>query len=161
MAEWKLFSDIPEYATPEWYASRERATHLEQPGHRERLVLAADMVKNAVGILDGIHTVVDLGAGDGGLLSLIQHLPIECWGYDLMPSNIEGAREREVDVRLFDVIGNLDRWIWDANLVVMTEFLEHLVYPHEVLRVVAQHSKAVVASSPYLESMDQHYEYHL
>ncbi len=158
MTEYRLFPEdtIPEYTTSEWYAGRERAPHLEQPGHRERLLLAIDMVKEAICTL-GVISVIDLGAGDGGLLSVIQPLGVPCWGHDLQQTNVDGARERGVDVRLGDAISGDIEW---ADLAVITECLEHLIDPHQAVRRIAEHSRVIVASSPDHETDVAHYEFH-
>lgn len=157
--EWRLFPEgtIPEYTTPEWYAGRETAPHLEQPGHRERLLTTAEIVMS-------FHpkTVVDLGAGDGGLLSLIQSQGVRCWGYDLQQTNVDVAtQQRGVDVRLFDVVNNVDQLERNDDVMVCTEMLEHLVDPHSFVRALAEKAMGViVASSPWHENPDNHYEYH-
>lgn len=152
MAEYRLFPEgtIPEYTQPAWYAKRERAPHLEQGAHQGRLHLTAAMIRAAQPA-----TVVDLGAGDGGLLSLIRDIP--SWGYDLQPSNLDGAWDRGVDVRYGDVVtGNID---W-AELAVATEMLEHLVDPHGFVKRIAEHAKWIVASSPWTETDQSFYAYH-
>ncbi len=155
--EARLFPEntIPEYTTPEWYLSREHAPHLEQEGHRQRLIKSASFVAQAVlGHKDA--TVVDLGAGDGGLLSLLSE-SIKAWGYDLMPENIEVAKRRGVDVRLANVLEDEIEW---GTIAVATEILEHLVNPHDFVCEIAKHSKYIVASSPLNETPDNHYEFH-
>jgi hypothetical protein len=154
---------MPVFTTPAWYAGRERAPHLEQPGHRERLLLAADMVHEAHTAY-GIQSVVDLGAGDGGLLSWLEapdgqpwQFGPTMWGYDLQQTNVAGARERGVDVHLGDVLHDDIEW---GDLAVATEILEHLLDPHGFVRYMAQKSQAVVVSSPYTETDVEHYEFH-
>jgi len=152
VAEYRLFPEgtIPEHTTPSWYADRERAPHLEQGIHQGRLHLTAQMVRAA-----NPADVVDLGSGDGGLLTLIRDIP--AWGYDLQPSNLDGARERGVDVRYGDVVDGDIEW---AELAVATEMLEHLVDPHDFVRRIAAHAEWIVASSPWTETADSHYEFH-
>lgn len=163
MSEWRLFEadTVPECATVDWYAQRDRAPHLEQEGHAQRLVQTAAAVFEAVIAMapSDTVTVVDLGAGDGGLLSLIQQHPrVDCWGYDLQPSNIKGAIERGVDVTLTDFDDDI-RW---ADIVVISEVLEHLVDPHGMLRRIHDSgARYLVATSPYTETADSHYEHHL
>lgn len=154
MSEWQLFEPgtIPECTTPEWYLDRERAPHLEQREHRGRLLMTAELVRQA-----DPFAVVDLGAGDGGLLSLIGNDVSDAWGYDLAPANIVGAKRRGVDVRLGDVVSGDIEW---ADLAVATEMLEHLVDPHAFVRRIAEHAYWIVASSPYVETDVDHYEFH-
>lgn len=161
MPEWRLFpaGTIPEYTLPDWYAQRDRAPHLDEPAHRGRLELAAGMVRHAVTHVDPPTSLVDLGCGDGGLLSLIADVPgITAWGYDLQPSNITPAvNERGVDARYGDVVKGRIKW---GEIAVATEMLEHLVDPHGYVRKIARHSRFLIASSPHTETDRDHYEFH-
>ena len=155
--EWRLFAEgtVPEYTRPDWYATRERAPHLEQFGHRDRLMTTAAFVAQAA-FGGGLRTVVDLGAGDGGLLSLLGP-GLKAWGYDLTPENLDAAKERGADVRYGDVINDDIEW---GEIAVCTEMLEHLVDPHAFVRHIAQHTQVLVCSSPWMERAGYHYEYH-
>lgn len=156
--EWRLFPEgtIPECATPEWYAERDRAPHVDQGAHRPRLVLAASMIGSVW--QDGF-TLSDMGAGDGGLLQLVERIPTDDkWGYDLQPSNIAGAVERGVNVMLGDVLSGDVEW---GDVVVVTEMLEHLVDPHGFVASIPDDVSFVVASSPVNETDRNHYEFHL
>lgn len=165
MAEWKLFDDdtVPEHTTVAWYGARERAPHLEQDDHKERLLEAAHLVDWAVTCMippSEAPTVVDLGCGDGGLLSLLRssHVPCRAWGYDLQPSNIQPAvDERGVDARYGDIWGPGIEW---GAIAVATEVLEHLVAPHLFVARIAEHARILIASSPAFESADAHYPFH-
>lgn len=155
MAEWKLFSGAaPVYTTAEWYEGRERAPHLEEANHRDRLLRTAEIVKEL--LEDHCDSVVDIGCGDGGLLSLLGDT--HAWGYDLSPAAVQAAREvRGVDARLLDLINQPVQW---ADITVITEVLEHLEDPHSFVRRIAENSKVVVASSPVYETGEYHYEFH-
>lgn len=158
MTEWRLFPEgtIPEYSTPEWYEGRDRAPHIEEGIHQGRLKLASEMATDAAN-RHGCTSIVDLGAGDGGLLSTIRGIP--SWGYDLQSTNVEPARaERGVDVRYGDVVAGEVEW---ADLAICTEMLEHLVDPHAFVRRIAEHSRVLVASSPFTENDREHYAFHL
>src|SRR5437868_2907811 len=74
MAEWRLFDEgtTPEHTTAAWYAGRDAAPHLEQEGHRQRILLVADMIKRNV---PHDTPIIDLGSGDGGLLALLDDYP--------------------------------------------------------------------------------------
>lgn len=175
MGEWRLFPEgtIPEYTTAAWYAGRERAPHLEQGGgHTERLHETAAQVHAAAdAYFSHAPTVSDLGAGDGGLLSLLE-VPSRiavAWGYDLQQSNVLAARvERGVNVVFGDVV---EGWLSLArngprylirfgDISVCTEMLEHLVDPHAFVRTIAQGSRVLVASSPWMERPGSAYEFH-
>jgi 2-polyprenyl-3-methyl-5-hydroxy-6-metoxy-1,4-benzoquinol methylase len=158
--EARLFQEgtIPEYTTIEWYSGRVNAPHLEEPGQRERILETARVINTLCPT-----SVVDLGAGDGGLLSQLS-LPVSHkWGYDLQQTNVDVAlNKRNVVVNLFDVVSNTEDVLW-ASLVVCTEMLEHLIDPHRFLSRVYNLQGAgeyIVASSPWNETDEDHYEFH-
>lgn len=161
MMEHRLYSDpVPEVSTYEYHRDRPRASHLEQPPHRGRLHRAADFVLKAV--TDGATTVSDLGCGDGGLLSLIQHEPgvLDAWGYDFHPASQAGWEERGVTAYPADVFNGPRDGLRLGDVTVMTEVLEHLADPHGVLRWVREHSKRLVCSSPWNENPRMHDDCH-
>lgn len=168
MGEWRLFEEgtIPPHTTPEWYAGRDRAPHVDQAEHRGRLDIAAGFVEQLVRNHNA-RDLVDLGAGDGGLLSLVAPLFAEvdgtAWGYDLQQSNVEGACERGVKVFYADVVGGSEgvpNTPAAGAISVATEMLEHLVDPHGFVRRIARRSKWLVASSPFTERPGSAYEFH-
>ncbi len=156
--EYRLFlgDEPPEQSTFEFHEHRERAPHLEQGGHRGRLLAAADAVSRAVG-RSGHTRIVDLGCGDGGLMSLVrdENPGVTVWGYDFAPANVAGWLERGVDGRALDFVKNLDKIEW-APIVVMTECAEHLHDPHGVVREIARHADHVIMSSPWNEHAGSH-----
>lgn len=158
MSEYRLHTPgtIPECTTPQWYANREHAPHLEQPTHRARILAAAAATVEIAQIL-GASTAVDLGAGDGGLLSLLGP-SITGWGYDLQPTNIAAAKNRNVNVKLADITTDPIEW---GEIVIATELLEHLRDPHGLVSSAAQHGRALVCSSPCEETPESHYEHHV
>lgn len=177
--EWQLFDEgtVPEWTQPSWYEGRERAPHLEQDLHRPRLLEAAEQV-NAAAEKYGCDSVVDLGAGDGGLLQLLyagKHSRwngINAWGYDLQPTNVAGAKERGVPVFHGNVIagveflgrseGGTEQTLpidW-GQIAVATEMLEHLLDPKAFVREIAAHARVLVASSPHTERPGNAYGFH-
>jgi hypothetical protein len=150
VTEWHLGQD--HVSTFEFHEHRERAPHLEQPIHRQRLVRAAELVRELEPA-----SVVDLGCGDGGLLSLIPDIP--SWGYDFQPTNPAGWAERGVQAEQLDVFNTREVPRW-GELAVMTEVLEHLADPHGVLDWVSHHVTYVVASSPRYENGEYHGDCH-
>ncbi len=156
LAEWRLFPEgtTPECTTADWYSTRENAPHLEQETHRPRLIRSATAV-STLAFHHGLKTVVDLGAGDGGLLSLLG-AGLRGWGYDLSPNAVLAAKERGVDVRQGDALGEIE---W-GQIAVATEMLEHLVDPHGFVRHIAERAQALVCSSPWQEQPGFAYEFH-
>lgn len=164
--EVRLFEEgnPPAWTTPEWYADREAAPHLEQWDHGDRLRLTAQLVQQALD--EGATSIVDAGAGDGGLLSLFNDHPsvVETYGFDLQQSNVDAAKIRGVDVALLDVVE--ENWwveeILPQTVIIMSEMLEHLVDPHDFLAHVHEYSTAewLIASSPFDEHAGKHYEFH-
>jgi 2-polyprenyl-3-methyl-5-hydroxy-6-metoxy-1,4-benzoquinol methylase len=157
-----LYEGVPFPFTPEWYAGRAHAPHLEQPVHRDRMETVARIVTEAIASY-GYRTVVDLGAGDGGILSLLQRSPlvpadVRMWGYDLQENNVLHAHlARGVDVRYLDFLNEPIDW---AELAIITECLEHLEDPHRMVQRIGQHAEAIVASSPSRETVESHDECH-
>jgi hypothetical protein len=153
--EWKLFEgDVAYVSTAEFHLDRERAPHLEQPVHQERLDLALDFVRAAAHQY-GSPTLVDLGAGDGGFLTTVLPFVAHAWGYDFCPANLAGANERGVEVIAADFTRDD---ITLGTIVVMTETLEHLADPHGVLRRLRSSAAVnhIVASSPWVETDVSH-----
>jgi hypothetical protein len=161
--EWQLVPEgtVPEWTTAAWYATVENSMMADGPVHGPRVRAAAVMVNEAARRV-GARTVVDLGAGDGGLLQLLT-LPAGCtaWGYDLQPSHVDHAKVRGVEVHLVDILTDPDAVDWGPapRVVVATETLEHLLDPRALLRAIPAGS-TLVASSPYTETDQDHYEYH-
>ena len=131
--------------TFEFHKDRERAPHLEQDDHRQRL-LAAEKEIRAL----NPASVVDLGCGDGGLLSLIKD--IQSWGYDFHPASQAGWKERGITAYAVDVFNDKPQIEW-GELAVATEVLEHLENPHEAVEMIALNSKYIVCSSPHSDPL--------
>jgi len=165
--EARLFPEgtMPECSTAEWYLGRESAPHIDQPAHQPRMLLAAKYVKDLVTQLDA-DVVVDAGAGDGGMLSLLADG--YRYGYELSPAAVATAEERGVSVYLADAVARAaeHRLVGPGDeraVVIATEMIEHLVDPHQFVADLFADGRivAVVASSPWNETADNHYEFHL
>lgn len=159
MTEYRFYDEaMPHVSTLEFHKDRERAPHLEQGAHQPRLYAAADFVRQAQKMSAMSCTVSDLGCGDGGFLSLIQHDVHHAWGYDFQPSNETGWLERGVNAYQLDVFNGDWLDVAFGNIVVMTEVLEHLADPHGILRRVhaEQNVRYIVASSPRNETPESH-----
>jgi hypothetical protein len=157
MAEYKLFEgEVAPFTDDEFYREREAAHHMEEGGHRERLLKALDYAFIARDQFN-CQSFSDLGCGDGGWVQVATQSGLKAWGYDMQPSNADYAqRVRGVDVRLTNFEKDAD--IEYGDCVVITEVLEHVSDPHGLLKGLP--SKVVIASSPYHETADAHYEFH-
>lgn len=145
--------ETPIVSTREWHAPRERARHREEPGHSARMQRALEYVVDVAG--RGATSLVDLGAGDGGFLSMVkERLPdLHAWGYDFSPANLVGAKERGVSVYDADFTAEP---VTLAQIMVMTEVLEHLDDPHGQLVMAHIPEAFLVCSSPNGETPEHH-----
>ena len=110
------------------------------------------------------NRVSDFGAGNGGLLNVLQkEHNLCCWGYDMSPLAVKWGQEKYgVDLTCLDVTEWAERKKY-GDCVVMTEFLEHLVEPHWMLKMAYGHEEvqSIVASVPGFEDPRNPYEFHL
>lgn len=165
--ESRLFdpADPPEWLDPEWWRDRPHWDHLGSPtgAHVARLRAAADLAwKASLNHADSAG-VIDLGAGDGALLSLLPDwLRKISFGYDIIRADVLHANNvRGVKVYLRNVAKALSREHVTLELspvVVLTEVLEHMANPHGFLRLLHARPEVryVVASSPLQETPEQH-----
>lgn len=155
--EARLFEEgtIPAFTTPEFFNAHPWISPVHQHGHQERTEMASRVIHRFVTVFN-VRSIVDLGCGDGSLLSLLQDIDIPMWGYDAGAQNIERAREFGLDVRFGDVTRDTDLVMGD--LVVATEMVEHLLDPHTFIRNIP--GTKLVLTSPSAETADWHYEHH-
>lgn len=174
--EYKLFHE-PRFHDEAHYVRREAVDHIHQDGqnlgHRIRLLEALNLIDDIVLRQDlQLSTLADWGAGTGGLLSEVKkhHDGLRVWGYDLCPQNVLFGQENyKLDLQLENIVeGDPIR----AEIIVMTETLEHLVDPHRLLEFIAEapprapetschETRWIVASVPGFEDHLHHYEHHL
>lgn len=166
--EARLFdpNDPPPWVDPrrtaEWHADREAAPHIDEGVHQPRMFAAIDFVCAHARKED---IIVDLGAGDGGMLQVIRDrlaTPSNVYiGYDIMTANVHAAFARGVHVILRDVVNSpSDDWA-AGDIVICTEMLEHLWDPHGFVRRIARRRpRLFVASSPVNETVESHYAHH-
>ena len=169
MTEHRLFdpADPPEWLDPEWWRDRPHCDHLDSPtgAHAARLRAAASLAAQTALIADypGKPYIVDLGAGDGALLSLLpKSLRSSSYGYDAIKADVRYAIDmRAVEVHLRNVAQALDAVPFTLPLgpvVVLTEVLEHMADPHGFLAKLHEREEVqyVVASSPWKETPEKH-----
>ncbi len=162
--EYKLFG-TPQFHDAAWYQSREAADHINDPSHRIRLLEALRLIHHIIECEDlELKTLADWGAGNGGLLSEFKKNDhgMKYWGYDLCPANQQyGCEKYCVDIQLIDIVEGDPV---PGEITVLTELLEHLVSPHDLLdRLLHPEPQCrwIVASTPGFEDFRNHYEYHL
>ena len=123
-----------------------------QVGYWER----TNMVAKLVEVIRGERALVDLGCNAGHLLATVGP---PCWGYDIAISPLMFGREFGNDVRAADITKDE---LELAPVVTICEVLEHLPDPHAmVARLNVDPVEYVVASGPYQETPEDHYEQHL
>ena len=109
-------------------------------------------------------TISDWGAGNGGLLHEFKKLTLDAWGYDMSPLAVAWGRGRYgVDLTELDVTEHRPARR-AGNVVVLTEFLEHLENPHQLVSHIHRlykDAQFIVASCPGFEDPRKPYEYHL
>lgn len=146
----------PEWLDSEWWKDTDNCNHLDNRVHRARLESAANTAMRAAQYAC-TNSIVDLGAGDGGLLSLLtEPYRSNSYGYEIITDSVHYANEvRKVDVRHANVLtDDLDF----TDVAVMTEMLEHLEDPHAFLRKLYDPATVqyIVVSSPHSETAEHH-----
>ena len=153
--------DKPHSHDAEWYFDREVADHINETGHRPRLLKVQEYLLQL--IKDHTeYTVCDFGCGNGGLVREIENkISNEIWGYDLCPSNVKDAHKKGSNNIFYkDFIKDLD--IRYSDIVICTEVLEHLVNPDEfIIKLLKNDVKYIIASSPNYETPTNYEPYHL
>ncbi len=100
-------------------------------------------------------TVLDLGSGDGLLLSLLRKKDVMGKGLDLSEEGVAKANARGLNTRVFDFRSN--RLPFPDNsfdTVVMLDILEHLYDPQSLLNEAARVSKKnVIVGVPNFSSL--------
>lgn len=143
------------FSTQSFHNDRSAANHLEEAGHKDRLHYCADLINSLVSARPEL-SVVDYGAGSGGLISLIN--TENKIGYDFTPANVEFAKKKGRNVEYRDFVNNpLEE---PGDVVVITECLEHLDDPIGFLESVQKKSQFLVMSMPVGETNQAHYEFH-
>ena len=156
MTEFRTFDpdNPPEWLDSRWWIDTPNCNHVDNPVHQARLQAVADQVSTL--FLDRqVSSGYDIGAGDGGLLSLLnRNFRWPFWGYEIISDSVRYAQEvRGVDVRQADVLRDD---LPEADLVVATEFLEHLEDPHGVVSQLSERHRWAIFSSPHSETPEYH-----
>ena len=86
--EFRMF-DKPDYTNGRpgdaaWYANREVSDHIHEPGHRERLLQAAELIQSVLPLTNE-GTVADYACGNGGLLHELKKLSMDAFGIRYEP----------------------------------------------------------------------------
>jgi trans-aconitate methyltransferase len=154
--------DTPHSHDAEWYKDREVADHINQEGHRPRLMQVKNYVLDLVKTDDSI-TIADFGCGNGGLMREIEKsLPYnKIWGYDLCPANVDDSHQKgnANNIKYLDFV-NED--VDFPHIAICTEVLEHLVDPDAFIkRLLDNGVEYIVASSPDYETPTYHAPFHL
>lgn len=110
--------------------------------------------KATISMIDS-GTVLDLGSGDGLLLSLLKNKGIEGVGLDLSEDGVSKANAKGLNTKVFD-FGNNKLPFTDNSFdtVVMLDILEHLYDPEALLKEAKRVSRrSVIVGVPNFSSL--------
>lgn len=156
MSEWRLFEEgtIPDFTTMEFFRTHPWIPPGHQIGHAERTAMTVEAVEWLIEN-HGVHTVAELGCGDGTLGSRVESRLDLYLGFDACEASVFRAREKGLTAILRD-IRTLDTSSFQA--VISCEVVEHLGDPHGFVRNLK--SEYLVLTSPSAEDAVWHYEHH-
>lgn len=100
--------------------------------------------------------VLDLGCGDGLLLSMLRQKGIGGKGLDLSLKGVEKARSKGIDARVFDFGGGEPLPFEDGSFdhTIMLDVLEHLYDPLSLLKEAGRVSrKSIIVGVPNFSSL--------
>ncbi|MCK5416143.1 methyltransferase domain-containing protein [Candidatus Parcubacteria bacterium] len=98
--------------------------------------------------------VLDLGCGDGYLLSKLKKKGIEGYGIDFSDKAVEKCRKKNLNVVLGDLREGVDKFQIDKfEYVTILDNLEHLFFPEKVLKDASKVSQNVIISVPNFNSL--------
>jgi methionine biosynthesis protein MetW len=96
-------------------------------------------------------SVLDLGVGDGALLSyMLEQRQISAYGLDISPRAVEFCRARGLNVDLADLNAPVSSYLATSyDYIMMSEIIEHLPDPEALLKDLAPYArKGLVVSIP-------------
>lgn len=131
----------------DFHKDRPAADHINEPMHYMRIKIVASMIEFLIKFY-GATSFVDLGCGNGGVLSLItDYEDVDMAGVDFAPGNVEQAQALDRPV----IAGDFSELNWGGwDIAGMSEVLEHMSDPHGFLARLE--TKYIVASCPADES---------
>lgn len=153
--------DKPHSHDAEWYKDREVADHINEKGHRPRLMQVLDFLLQILEQYPDL-SICDFGCGNAGLIREIESkVSNKIWGYDLCPANVEDAAAKgNKNVFYKDFVIEDD--VTYPDIAICTEVLEHLVDPDTFIKKLLNNGvKFIIASSPDYETPSYHAPFHL
>jgi len=90
---------------------------------------------------DGVASVLDLGCGDGLLLSFLKEKGITGKGLDISEEGVEKAKSKGLNASVYDFSGKLPFQDGVFDVVVSLDVLEHLYDPENFIREAKRVSK--------------------
>ena len=136
MASTDDFADIADYAD---YWEQLHASHAHHPANRYRYWLIARRIEQAN---VSFETVLDCGCGDGSLLALVRSkfAPIQTFGLDINPTNVEllQTRESRSEFSCADLGAPEPEMPWPpVDLALCCEVIEHVPDDDQAIRNLA------------------------
>lgn len=98
--------------------------------------------------------VLDIGCGDGLLLSKLKEKNITCEGLDVSEKAIELCRQKNLNCNVIDLdVDELGFANDHFEYVVMLDVLEHFLDPEKILKKVKKVGKNIIISVPNFSSL--------
>lgn len=120
--------------------------------HKAALNLITDLPNKEISVLD-------LGCGDGLLLSLLEEMGITGKGMDISEEGVEKARMKGFDVSVFDFSKKLSFPDNSFDLVISLDVLEHLYHPKNLIMEASRVSKgSVIIGVPNFNSLPARFQ---
>lgn len=102
----------------------------------------------------GVETLLDIGCGDGLLLSLLKEKGVAAKGIDISEEGVAKSRAKGLDVAVYDADGPVPFSDNAFDVVILLDVLEHLYAPEELLKEAARVSKRwVIVGVPNFSSI--------
>ena len=124
----------------------------------DRVNMARKLVAGCLDIADaqngwvGGRNIVELGCSAGDILGVFSDVH-ECYGYDVTPGAVKAARERYPKLTvIMAAVENVEPH--ECDVLILCEFLEHIVDPIELVKGWMPLAKTVVIGHPLVGDGD-------
>jgi hypothetical protein len=124
----------------------------------DRVNKARELVASCLNIVDaqngwvGGRNIVELGCSAGDILGVFSNVH-DCLGYDVTPGAVKAARERYPKLIVIETAVEMVE-PHECDVLILCEFLEHIVDPIELVKAWMPLAKTVVIGHPLVGDGD-------